>query len=173
VRGEGRICRKGHLVEGDNAFPTRGPDGVVRATCRQCRKLRRRVAVDPAEGVECLICGDFLRTLALHIRIHGITNDEYRTRFPGAPMAGQIMRDIAVDLLIDRDDSHFFNQEHQEMCARGLHPMEGKNVIKDKRGGRYGRQCRACKAEAKSRWQKANLNSILAKRRQRRAAAKD
>lgn len=111
--------------------------------------LSSRVHVDPEEGVECLICGDVLRRIDTHVRVHGITSREYRKQFPGAPVIGPILRDIGRDLHADRvatDEVVLGVRVKREMCKRGLHELTGDNIRLDKK--RKRRQCRACQTQA-------------------------
>src|SRR5438093_2811527 len=54
------------------------------------------------DGVECLVCGANLwGKLHGHLRIHGLTLAEYRTRFPGARTASEHERAVGRDIWVD------------------------------------------------------------------------
>jgi hypothetical protein len=149
----GDTCRKGHQI----LWPK---DLTKNAHCRQCS----RVPVDPTEGVECLLCGDILRSLATnHLQmLHGITPAEYQKQFPGAPLHGSIYLAIRRDLWDDRAEENPVPRPErqkgarQKMCAKGLHELKGKNVCWVGEGSRRRRSCRACKNESVRRWNAAN-----------------
>jgi len=141
-----RVCVRGHLVEGANL----GPNGK----CRACV----RVAVSPEEGVECLICGDILRVLGNHYRVHGITPTQYREQFPGAPVSGPLFRRVQREIWADKVmDGVVAPREKQEVCEKG-HRMWGRNIyIHD-----GGRECRRCRLDRTTR----NYHENHAKRRE-------
>lgn len=63
--------------------------------------------------------------------------------------------------------SHLEAREHHEdrlpdLCRRGLHRMEGDNVIDRSKG----RQCRACKVEADRRYRQRKGEELTAKKRE-------
>lgn len=105
--------------------------------CRQCR----RGTVAPEHGVECLLCGDVMKTLGTHLlRLHGMTAKEYRRRF-NAPTAGEAVsaakRADAADMI---HDGRLARWEKRTHCARG-HRLWGRNIMLREGGGRRCRRC--------------------------------
>jgi hypothetical protein len=62
----------------------------------------RRVRPELDDGVECAVCGEQMRNLGQHLRVHGIDRAEYLRRFPGAALVNADVRAILRDRAIDR-----------------------------------------------------------------------
>lgn len=88
----------------------------------------------PAEPVVCLVCSDEGRpaqfcSLAGHLRVHGLTADEYRARYPGATTASPHHRAILSDLAIDRGWQRWTTEQmiaaYQRETRRRGYPLSG------------------------------------------------
>jgi hypothetical protein len=90
----------------------------------------RRVASNDG-GVECLICGDRMRTLATHLpRRHGVSSAEYLRRYPGAALISEELRAIRRDLALDRGWARYWTRARiraalkRDAKRRGRAPRE-------------------------------------------------
>lgn len=161
-RGYGRTCRNGHKVEKENVYLDRSFEPPY-AKCRSCRALRGRAAVNSEEGVRCRICGEVLRRLSGHVRIHGITSREYREQFPGAPMVGPLFQAIALDLYRDlRAKGKLPPPRRQRFCKRG-HWLTVNTTYLTPNGDR---QCRKCKLAHDREYHKRDPEKRNAKSRE-------
>ena len=54
-------------------------------------------------AIPCCLCGRRLHCLGKHLAmVHGITGEEYRQQFPGAPLVSDHFRAVSGDLYLDR-----------------------------------------------------------------------
>jgi len=51
--------------------------------------------IGQTRGIECLLCGKVYRTVSNHLRVHGVTDSEYRERFGIPENVGLVCRDSA------------------------------------------------------------------------------
>jgi hypothetical protein len=76
-------------------------------------KRQRHVPHAIEDTIECLLCGRRLHVLgASHLpRVHGMTAEQYRERFPGAPVTSPHVRAIRSDQRLDSDGPPYWTPE--------------------------------------------------------------
>jgi hypothetical protein len=94
-------------------------------------------------GAYCVICGrgPFVRVGTHARRIHGISRDEYKRRFPGALLTHpDLVQWFATEA---RANGSPPGSKRQRYCKRG-HALRGANVVVHSSGQR---QCRTCRRQ--------------------------
>ena len=75
-------------------------------------------------SVRCMLCGEEFETLASHLRMHGVTSNDYRKMFPGAELMSRELRQRVVESNVGKHD-HDENERRlmSEHVCEGLAAM--------------------------------------------------